>query len=473
MGEDWASVTIHPPPSTLPANIKTRSPFAPLPNSPFLTGKQAGEAMASRRPRVLAFLLLLFVFSVRALADAGTEDEVEVEEVAEIASPFNCNPSPEVEKELESLRLKIAAIESDVGERARELKIKNDKILELEKVIQEKSDKFASLQDEIDSLQRKGATDAEEQVGKAHARATELENQITILKSKIDLQNRQQQAAELRASDAEKRTKELSAKVGNLQKASEEQKNEIRRLEKALKLSEEKILKAQRHAESKAKELSESVAAKQWNAHGKPAWDIATQKALEATAKVQDWSKPYIEEINSKWVPVLQEKWVTLCTTVKPHVQTVTTKTVEVYEQSKTVITPHIVKTKEMADPYLKEAKKFAKPYVDQVATVAKPHVDKARLALKPHTEKAVHLYGEFLKSATTYHHQVQSSVRRTLKQHELTRTLATNELVWFMASALLALPILLAYSKKAEATAQSGNSSHAHRRPKRRHTDK
>ncbi|XP_031500166.1 uncharacterized protein LOC116264213 [Nymphaea colorata] len=454
--------------------------------------------MASRRPRVLAFLLLLFVFSVRALADAGTQDEVEVEEVAEIASPFNCKPSPEVEKELESLRLKIAAIESDVGERARELKIKNDKILELEKVIQEKSNKFASLQDEIDSLQRKGATDAEEQVGKAHARAIELENQITILKSKIDLQNRQQQAAELRASDAEKRTKELSAKVGNLQKAIEEQKNEIRRLEKALKLSEEKMLKAQRHAESKATELSEvksawlphwlavhsaqfqSVAAKHWNAHGKPAWDIATQRALEATAKVQDWSKPYIEEINSKWVPVLQEKWVTLCTTVKPHVQTVTTKTVEVYEQSKTVITPHIVKTKEMADPYLKEAKKFAKPYVDQVATVAKPHVDKARLALKPHTEKAVHLYGEFLKSATTYHHQVQSSVRRTLKQHELTRTLATNELVWFMASALLALPILLAYRfycflfcKKAQATARSGNSSHTHRRPKRRHADK
>ncbi|CAN6452675.1 unnamed protein product [Victoria cruziana] len=454
--------------------------------------------MASRRPCVLALLLLLFVLSVRALAEGGAVDDVEVEEVEEIASPVNSKPSPELEKELERLRLRINAIESDIGEKDRELKIKDDKILQLEKVIREKSDQFATLQNEIDSLQRKGATDAEERVVKARARATELENQITILKSKIDLQNRQQQAAELRASEAEKRAKELNAKVGSLLKASEEQKNEIRSLEKALKLSEEKMLKAQHHANSKAQELSEvksawlphwlavhsaqfqSVAAKHWNEHGKPACDVATQKALETTAKVHDWAMPYVEEINSKWVPVLQEKWVMLCTTVEPHLQTVTTRTVEVYEKSKTAITPHIVKAKERADPYLKEAKKYAKPYVDQVATVAKPHVDKARVALKPHTEKVVYLYGEFLKSATTYHHQVQASVRRNLKQHELTRSLATNELVWFMASVLLALPILLAYRfysfifcKKARVPARNGNSNHTHRRPKRRHADK
>lgn len=55
---------------------------------------------------------------------------------------------------------------------------------------------------------------------------------------------------------------------------------------------------------------------------------------------------------SQKWIPSIKEKWFVAKTTAEPHVQSFTTKFIEVYETSKTAATPHVIKTYEVVDSY-------------------------------------------------------------------------------------------------------------------------
>ncbi|XP_021597263.1 uncharacterized protein LOC110603713 isoform X2 [Manihot esculenta] len=406
--------------------------------------------------------------------------------------------------ELDQLKFKIHDLESRVNEKTQELKSKDDLISQKEKIIQENSDSIVSLQNEISSLLKKGKLDTAEQVGKAHARAGELEKQVDKLKKELETQQRQKDALEAKASEAEKKIGELNLKLEKmketnvililqLQEVSDEQKNKLRKTERALKVAEEEMVKAKLEASSKTQELNEVHGAwlppwlavhvvhcqTHWNEHGKPAMDLFFAKAVEKKAHAKKWAKPYLETIKTKWIPSVKEQLLLMKTHVEPHVQTLTAKTIEAYEASKTTLHPHIIKVQEFVDPYFQEAKKFSKPYIDHVAMKTKPHVDKVRVVLKPYTKQAVHAYGKFLESATTYHHQVQGTVQETLNKHELTKPLATQELIWFTASALLALPIIIlsrissaVFCKKANRPTNA-NTSRSRRKSKRGYPDK
>ncbi|KAL1291224.1 hypothetical protein HN51_059780 [Arachis hypogaea] len=435
-----------------------------------------------------------FAFSVTLIssivnADAASADDVSVDGGAAAAAAAAA--------QLDQLNSKIQHLESKISEKSHELKKKDEIIAEKEKVIQERLSTIESLQNEVASLQKKGSLDAEEQVGKAHARAGELQNQVDKLKSELETKNKEKLTWEIKIAEAEKTIRQLDSKLADFQKTTEEQKTKIRKTERALKVAEEEMMKAKFEATSKARELTEvhsawlppwlaahyvqtrSLVQTHWDKHGKPTWEVITQKAKEKKEQAGKWAEPHVETITTKWIPAVKEHWSVVKTNAEPHVQLFTTKTTEIYEASKNAIAPHASKAKEFVDPYYQEAKRLSKPYIDQVAVAAKPHVDKAQEVLKPYTKHVVHAYGRFMDSATTYHSQVQATVQETLKKHELTRPLATKELEWFAASALLALPVILlarvlsaTFCKKAKKPARTGNTQNARRKAKRGHPD-
>jgi hypothetical protein len=53
-----------------------------------------------------------------------------------------------------------------------------------------------------------------------------------------------------------------------------------------------------------------------------------------------------------KWIPTIKEQWVVVKMNVEPHVQSLSKKTIEVYEASKSAVTPHVERVHEFIDPH-------------------------------------------------------------------------------------------------------------------------
>ncbi|CAA2960381.1 structural maintenance of chromosomes 2-1-like [Olea europaea subsp. europaea] len=403
-------------------------------------GASSSGFMAALKLFIFTVFISLILTHIRADADSPfsvVDDEVQVSRSDGSDSVL-----------IELLKSKIHTLESHIEEKAQEIKRKDEVIATKEKIIKEKSNSITSLQNEIGSLQKKGTLAAEEQLGKAHARAEELERQVEKLKTDIEVKTKEKDLFKAREEEAVKKTVKLNAKVESLQKVIDEQKTKLRKTERALHVAEDELMKVKSEYTSKTRELMEvhgawlppwlavhfshyqSLLEKNWNVHARPALEMAMQKAIEKKAQLEEWAAPHVETMKTKWIPALTEQWMVVKTNAEPHVQMLTMKTLEIYEVSKNTVTPHIIRVQEIADPYFQELRKFSKPYIDQVATSTRPHVDKIRTTLKPYTKKAVHAYGKFLESATVYHHQVQDAVHEKLKSHELTRPLATRELV-------------------------------------------
>lgn len=433
--------------------------------------------------KVATVLLWTAFFSALVLGGVRAQENVHAREEAR---------SDSNSIELDQLKLKIHRLEVRLEESDKSVKSKDETIEKLKKAVQEKSDSISQLQSEVVSIQKKGSSDVEERVDKAYAQAAELQNEVDRIQKELETESKEKDALKTQAHEAEEKIHELNLKLKNFQKVADEQKAKIHKLERALQVVEEEMVKAKLEASSRINDLLEvhnawlppwfaehtfhfqSFIVTEWNEHGKPTMDLLTQKTMETKDQFGKWASPHFETIKITWVPAIQEQWILIVEYLEPHVKLVRTKTVETYEASKTAIKPHLIKVQEVADPYYQEIKKISKPYVEQVATVAKPHVEKARVALKPYTQNALDKYGKFLESVTAYHHQVQVTVKEKMENHEAFKQLATQELVWFVASALLALPVLFLFrlfsTMCCKPSKTSSSHTHPHHHGRRKH---
>ncbi|KAG6500746.1 hypothetical protein ZIOFF_040596 [Zingiber officinale] len=155
--------------------------------------------------RLLIASIAIYLLFIGVGADATPEEELAVVEHDASDSALKL--------ELEQLRSKILALESNIADTTRDLKSKNETIANLGKTIEEKSATIQLLQSEIETVQKKGAGDAQELVKKAHARAGELEKQVEKLTNEIELQNKRRDDLDSLAREAEKKVQELNLKL--------------------------------------------------------------------------------------------------------------------------------------------------------------------------------------------------------------------------------------------------------------------
>ncbi|XP_048447988.1 uncharacterized protein LOC125480833 isoform X2 [Pyrus x bretschneideri] len=416
--------------------------------------------------------------------------------------------------QLQQLKSRVSLLESRIDDKNRELRKKDESIKLMEKVIQEKSNSIALLQSAIESVQGREPLDVVELGDKPHVQAGGLEKQVKRLREDITVQNKKRDELEARASVAEQKIPELSIKLENirypficgvlrsrsymvyttrqsLRKVNDEQKTGIRKTEHDLQVAEEEMVKEKFGISSISEDLTEvhggwlphtfgvhvdyfqTYILTYWNELGRPAFNLGIEKALKMKARGEGWTEIIIKRIRTNWMPRLKKQSLEFKAYLEPNIRLVTAKTVDVYRSSKSSIGPLVFKAQNMADPYIQEAKKYTKPYIDPVAMVAKPHLDKLHIALKPYTEMVLNAYRKVITTTTFLHHEV----KEILKNNELTQPVASMELAWFAATALLALPAVFLFKfysaifgKKTKKRSHSSYVNYTRRRLKRAH---
>eukprot|EP00249_Psilotum_nudum_P035899 c5849_g1_i1 orf=47-1405(+) len=440
--------------------------------------------LGSMAGSLLLFLATLLLLQL-ALSDSG--GQLGAVDPLEIVHEGKCGDDESrvaLVKEIESTKALLSALDQSLLEKDTSLKEKDKTISALQAELEKKD---GGAEDSLKAAQLK-LEELAAMVAKLEGELKKKEHELNIFKDRVE-------SLELAEAGHSSRYKKL-------EQISSEQQKRIDMAEHALRVAEAAMQRLQALADAKEQELHqvlqnwlppwaksylaqvEAFTATHWVTHGKPLLNTFVDKVSTKGSRLQEWSKPHFDtlrkHIEQRWSPVVKQNWETVTVTIAPHVETAKTKTIKGYEASKDFLLEYLVKAQGIIEPYVEATREVSKPYVERVAVIGRPYFKSVQVVMKPYTKKVVRSYTKFLTSATKYHHKLQGLVHGHLKKHQFSAALVNKELVWFLASALLVLPvlgILLLFSSasmsKKPLKPVKGSGSHVHRKRRSKQADK
>lgn len=306
---------------------------------------------------LLAVILSSFVL---AFADSGLPDREELDTKYLLTN------------QIVELRAHVEDLESAAKTHASSLKRKDKKIRSLEKEVQGLQNANNAANSDMEAkltAATKTISDLTLQVSnlKQEAKTTSnLSVQVSQLKEELARAKAENAAALKRAELAEAKADsfELEAsEKGKLVNVVNEYKSQLKQMERALRIAESGMLKAQKEAAAKSREMAQSADAwlppwlatqvakahllvtTRWASHGEPLMKDLHRAASVKAEQAQKFSKPYLKSFNKKVRPVVRSQW----------------------KKVKAAVVPQYLKAKKLAVQYYKDGKKHLLPHLTKV----------------------------------------------------------------------------------------------------------
>ncbi|EFH43627.1 EMB1353 [Arabidopsis lyrata subsp. lyrata] len=144
----------------------------------------------------------------------------------------------------------------------------------------------------------------------------------------------------------------------------------------------------------------------------------------------------------------------------------------------KTQVSQKIEQVQKWSEPHIETLNSVIRihthPYTTRIMTLTKPHLERVQVALEPYTENVRHGFKKLVNSTKIYHQQAQEM----LKNNEITKPIATMDLAWVGATALIGFPLIfiikllsaVSNPKRKKRYSHKKEPTIGYRRAKRRH---
>jgi predicted nucleic acid-binding Zn-ribbon protein len=360
-----------------------------------------------------------------------------------------------------------------VGHFIKEIERLEAQVATLGSSLQKKDSHISVLENQLSVLkeqQKDGAKlgKLEKALESSNLKVKQLEDQVSGAVANYEQARKDVEVEKKRADAAEESVRQLTAKYEKSQEAYLGSKKHAAVLEKNLKNAEVDISEAEKRLKAHGEELARvhkswlppwaashvavlrTRASTKWTSHAKPHVDALYTTASLKAAEAHSFLRPHYDNFVSKAGPEARKQWKKISDSVSPHVKLLRIKTAKGYKEyvgkAHKFLHPHYQTVLKSTKPYVNLVQEKTRPHVDRVYTFSKPHVENARKFVNVNIEKASPYYRDAVSAALKQHEDLQGYLKENIAKNEFGKHLITNEAVWFIASALLALPVLAAF---------------------------